>query len=106
MNYLCKTLTSPVTVSRGQSRLKTEQTDFLADWSVRNCYSRDATLLAMAKTSNMAETLFARALELSGGALRIDFVAKECAHDSALRREVESLLAAHNDAGGFLQLPA
>jgi serine/threonine protein kinase len=51
----------------------------------------------------MAETLFARALELSAGALRDDFLAKECAHDSTLRREVESLLAAHTAAGGFLQ---
>jgi len=63
-------------------------------------------LLAMPNTTNMAETLFARALEFSSGAPRADFLAKECAHDSALRREVESLLAALAAAGGFLQGPA
>lgn len=57
----------------------------------------------MANTTNIAETLFARALELSAGALRDDFLARACANDSALRQEVESLLAAHNAAGGFLQ---
>jgi serine/threonine protein kinase len=57
----------------------------------------------MANTTNMAETLFARALELSAGPPRNNFLAKECAHDSLLRREVESLLAAHSAAGGFLQ---
>jgi Tol biopolymer transport system component len=37
---------------------------------------------------------------------RSAFVAANCAGDSALRREVQSMLAAHLDAGGFGETPA
>jgi serine/threonine protein kinase len=57
----------------------------------------------MATNAAKAEWLFGRALELPDGAAREDFLAKGCAHDSALRREVESLLGAHAEAGGFLR---
>jgi hypothetical protein len=37
---------------------------------------------------------------------RADFVRAACADDVALKREVESLLAAHTDAAGFAERPA
>lgn len=49
-----------------------------------------------------AEALFARALDLTPGSAREQFLARECARDASLRREVESLLCAHDDAKGFL----
>ena len=49
-----------------------------------------------------AEVVFARAIELPAGAARNAFVAKQCAGDPALRRDVESLLRAHDEAGDFL----
>jgi serine/threonine protein kinase len=49
-----------------------------------------------------AEVVFARAIELPAGAARDDFVAGQCANDPALRRDVESLLHAHDEAGDFL----
>src|SRR5205809_528966 len=53
------------------------------------------------RTAN-AETVFARALELAAGVTRNQFVAEQCSHDPALRREVESLLGAHEQAADFL----
>lgn len=50
-----------------------------------------------------AENIFARAIELPPGPGRDAVVASECAHDPALRREVESLLQAHDAAGDFLR---
>jgi serine/threonine protein kinase/tetratricopeptide (TPR) repeat protein len=50
------------------------------------------------------ETIFARALPLSA-AERAAFLAQACGSDAALRRAVESLLRAHDDAG-FMNLPA
>jgi predicted ATPase len=47
-----------------------------------------------------AQDLFARALDLDASA-RSAFLAAECASDPELRREVESLLAAHEKPGGF-----
>src|SRR5262245_5681128 len=49
--------------------------------------------------------VYDRALDLSGDA-REGFLAEACGDDDDLRREVESLLAAHDDAGSFLQSPA
>jgi serine/threonine protein kinase len=49
-----------------------------------------------------AEAVFAKALEFGAGAARRRYVAEQCAGDSALRREVESLLCAHDGAGDFL----
>jgi serine/threonine-protein kinase len=51
------------------------------------------------------EAVFARALELPAGDARHRFVAEQCAQDPALRREVESLLQAHEEAGDFLRAP-
>ena len=52
-----------------------------------------------------AEAVFTLALELPAGAARDEFIAKRCAGDSALWREVKSLLHAHDEAGGFLGEP-
>jgi len=49
--------------------------------------------------------VYDRALDL-GGDERESFLAEACGDDDDLRREVESLLAAHDDAGSFLQAPA
>jgi len=49
--------------------------------------------------------LFDEALELEPDR-RADFLAEACAGDDALRREVETLLAARDDAGGFLSRDA
>ncbi len=51
------------------------------------------------------EILFERALDLPEGQ-RAAFLDRECADDLDLRREVESLLAADNDAGEFMDRPA
>src|SRR5277367_2383642 len=58
---------------------------------------------AMEKTVIMAETLFARALEISAGPSREEFLAAQCSHEAALQDEVRSLLHAHEQAGGFLR---
>jgi eukaryotic-like serine/threonine-protein kinase len=49
--------------------------------------------------------VYDRALDLSC-AEREGFLVETCAGDADLRREIESLLAAHEDAGTFLQSPA
>src|SRR5262245_39799902 len=49
--------------------------------------------------------VYDRALDLCGDE-REGFLAEVCGDDADLRREVESLLAAHDDAGQFLQAPA
>src|SRR5262245_26737526 len=49
--------------------------------------------------------VYDRALDLHGEE-RESFLAEACGDDDDLRREVESLLAAHEDAGTFLQSPA
>src|SRR5574342_170554 len=51
------------------------------------------------------ETLFAAALDLPATE-RAAFLDRECTGDAELRREVESLLAAHTAAGTFLDQPA
>lgn len=51
------------------------------------------------------ERIFAAALERAP-AERAEFIERSCAGDNALRAEVESLLAAHNDAENFLETPA
>jgi len=50
-------------------------------------------------------TLFGAAVELPPGE-RAAFVAQACGNDAALRREVESLLAAHDGDADFLESPA
>jgi serine/threonine protein kinase len=59
----------------------------------------------MNPTEAMAEALFAEAVELGAGPARARFITERCAQDAALRRELESLLAAHDGAGGFLETP-
>jgi len=49
--------------------------------------------------------VYDRALDLSGDA-REGFLAEACGDDEDMRREVESLLAAHEVAGTFLQAPS
>src|SRR6476646_3539541 len=49
--------------------------------------------------------LFHAAVELRP-AERAAFLDKQCADDLQLRREVESLLASHNEASGFIGSPA
>ena len=49
------------------------------------------------------ETLFAAALDHAGAAERCAFLDEACAGNQALRQEVESLLAAHEHAGGFMK---
>jgi eukaryotic-like serine/threonine-protein kinase len=58
-----------------------------------------------AKRWGQIKEVYDRALDL-GGAERDSFLAEACGVDEDLRREVESLLAAHEVAGSFLQSPA
>ena len=51
------------------------------------------------------ERIYHAARELDGAA-RAEFLAKACAGDDDLRREVESLLAQDAELGSFLQSPA
>jgi serine/threonine protein kinase/Tfp pilus assembly protein PilF len=51
------------------------------------------------------EDVFHGALERAGPVERAQFLDAACGGDSALRREVEGLLAAHDDAGSFLERP-
>ena len=51
------------------------------------------------------DSLLAAAAELSDPASRASYLDQACGDDAALRREVESLLAAHDEAGTFLQQP-
>src|SRR5258707_5102368 len=52
---------------------------------------------------NSAETLFAKAVEQPPGVARDEFLARACGENAALRREVESLVRAHEQAGDFLR---
>ncbi len=48
-------------------------------------------------------TIFAEALERTDPAARAAYLDSACRDDSALRRRVEALLAAHEGAGRFLE---
>jgi eukaryotic-like serine/threonine-protein kinase len=52
------------------------------------------------------EAILQSALDIEPGAERIRFVADACAGDEELWREVERLIAAADDAGSFIELPA
>ncbi|HVS34873.1 MAG TPA: serine/threonine-protein kinase [Gemmataceae bacterium] len=52
------------------------------------------------------ETLFAAALEKQNAAERSAFLDEACADDPAMRRRVEALLQAHDQAGDYLNVPA
>jgi serine/threonine protein kinase len=53
-----------------------------------------------------ANDIFATALDIADASSRERFVQRECGHDPQLRREVDSLLAANDQAAGFLNEPA
>jgi serine/threonine-protein kinase len=57
----------------------------------------------MNKPALSAENVFARAVELPAGPARDNLIAAECANNTALRHDVESLLRAHDCAGDFLR---
>src|SRR5688572_19678421 len=52
-----------------------------------------------------AKRIFAEARKLAPE-LRLAYLNEVCADDAETRREVESLLASHDDAEGFLETPA
>ncbi len=51
------------------------------------------------------ESLFARAVEIENDAERDAFFAAACGDDEALRKELGELVAAHGEAGAFLESP-
>lgn len=53
--------------------------------------------------TSIVEELFAQALDLPSGTSRIQFLDQRCGGDAQLRKEVDSLLLAHEQAGTFLQ---
>jgi serine/threonine protein kinase len=57
----------------------------------------------MDKLAATVEDVFNRALELPPGTARDHLVSEQCAHNAKVRREVESLLRAHDEAGDFLR---
>lgn len=52
------------------------------------------------------EHLFSEAVRQPTDRLRAEFVTRTCGDEAAVRARVESLLAAHDRAGGFLETPA
>src|SRR5262249_13537290 len=56
----------------------------------------------MDKPAASAESIFVRAIELTPGNARDEFVAAQCAGVAAVRADVDSLLRAHDQAGTFL----
>ena len=60
----------------------------------------------MAAWNPRANELFADANEMSSHQARQEFLDRACGGDLELRRQVESLLAAHEQAGSFLEDPA
>src|SRR5262245_54945838 len=59
----------------------------------------------MSRSDADIENLFAEAIALPSGTSRDEWVAARCADNPALRREIESLLRAHDEAGDFLDQP-
>lgn len=59
----------------------------------------------MNQTPAQAERIFAELIELPPGEARQRLLVERCSIDAALRREVESLLQAHDAAGEFLSPP-
>ena len=55
--------------------------------------------------SRTASAIFYAALDVVGDR-RAEFLASACQDDEELRHDVETLLAAHRDAGSFLHRPA
>ena len=52
------------------------------------------------------ERIFQSALALKGSEERADYVNRACAEDEAMQQEVESLLAAYEKTGSFMNVPA
>jgi eukaryotic-like serine/threonine-protein kinase len=59
----------------------------------------------MNERSEKIDQIFAAALEISDTAERESYVRSKCGRETGLRREVESLLAAHARSGTFLEEP-
>src|SRR3989441_11976475 len=59
----------------------------------------------MPEERNRVEAIFAAAMEITDPAARTAYVQRACAGDDALGLAVESLLAAHEGAGDFLEGP-
>src|SRR5688500_3598587 len=53
-----------------------------------------------------ARSVFDRALEIESPAEREAYLARACGDQASLRQKVDALLAAHGDAGSFLESPA
>src|SRR5438270_12420496 len=59
----------------------------------------------MAHDDPSFDTIFSGAIEIASGEERAAFVARACGTDEELRRRVERLVAAHFQAGSFLESP-
>src|SRR5436309_15453149 len=60
----------------------------------------------MPEERNRVEAIFAALMEITEPAARAAYLDKECRGDESMQREVESLLAAHDGAGDFLEGPS
>ncbi len=60
----------------------------------------------MADWDPLVNDIFVRAIEAGSPAERSAILDRSCGDDAALRRKVEALLAAHDQAGTFLERPA
>ncbi|HTM55372.1 MAG TPA: protein kinase [Pirellulales bacterium] len=61
---------------------------------------------AMDSSGSGLKSIFARAIEIADPAERAEFLTKNCGADDVLRRNVDSLIAAYENAGRFMQSPA
>ena len=59
----------------------------------------------MNESMTRLEELFHRALQLRDPRQREDFLVRECGGDANLRRELDKMLTAHVEAGGFMEPP-
>src|SRR5262245_13410412 len=57
-------------------------------------------------TSTIAETVFARAIQMGSADERATYLDQACGSDADLRRNVEKLVNDHFRAGAFLEQPA
>jgi hypothetical protein len=73
-------------------------------WSAKESVSR-SDRLAMAINIASIEAIFSEALEISSAEARVVYLARACAADPELGRQVESLLGVHDRAGRFLASP-
>ena len=59
----------------------------------------------MADWNPRVNELFLKAFDIPDSLARKEFLARECGDDHSLRRAIETLLKAHDEAGGFLAEP-